>query len=57
MILKNAAALIFVLNPQADTSKALDDFQNIYHYLKKRNTNNVAIFLFTNKADIELYQQ
>ena len=57
MILKNAEALIFVLNPQADTSKALDDFQNVYHYLRKRNRGRCSIFLFTNKADIELSQQ
>lgn len=57
MILNNASALIFVLNPQADIFKALDDFLNLYAYLKKKNTNNCPIFIFINKADIDLTQQ
>ncbi len=57
MILNNASALIFVLNPQADIFKALDDFLNLYMYLKKKNINNCPIFIFINKADIDLTQQ
>lgn len=57
MILNNASALIFVLNPQSDTFKALDDFLNVYGYLKKKNTSNCPIFIFINKADIDLTQQ
>ena len=57
MILNNASALIFVLNPQADTFKALDDFFNLYSYLKKKNINHCPIFIFINKSDIDLTQQ
>jgi signal recognition particle receptor subunit beta len=56
MILNNASALIFVLNRQSDTFKALDDFLNIYNYLKKKK-NTCPIFIFINKADIDLTQQ
>ncbi len=34
----------------------MDNFHNIYNYLKKKNTNNCSIFIFTNKADIDLNQ-
>lgn len=57
MILNNASALIFVLNPQSDTFKALDDFLDIHDYLKKKNKNNCPIFIFINKSDIDLTQQ
>jgi signal recognition particle receptor subunit beta len=57
MILNHASALIFVLNPQSDTLKALDDFINIYQYLKKNNKGNCPIFIFVNKADIDMTQQ
>jgi Ras-related GTP-binding protein C/D len=56
MILKNASALIFVLHSQGDTLKALDNFLLIHNYLKKKNTNNCSIFIFTNKSDIDLSQ-
>lgn len=57
MILKNASALIFVLNPQAQPLDSLDDFHKIHQYIKKKNSNSCSIFLFTNKSDIELNQQ
>jgi Ras-related GTP-binding protein C/D len=56
MIFRNAAALIYVLSPQSDILKAMDNFHNIYNYIKKKNTNNCSIFIFTNKADIDLTQ-
>lgn len=56
MIFKNASALIYVLSPQSDLSKTIDNFHNIYNYIKKKNTNNCSIFMFTNKADIDLTQ-
>ncbi len=56
MIFRNAAAMIYVLSPQSDIAKAIDNFHNIYNYLKKKNTNNCSIFIFTNKADIDLNQ-
>ena len=52
MIFKNASALIYVLSPQSDISKSMDTFHAIYNYLKKKNTNNCGIFIFTNKADL-----
>jgi hypothetical protein len=52
MILKNASALIFVLNPQAQPLDALDDLSKIHQYIKKKNSNNCALFIFTNKSDI-----
>jgi hypothetical protein len=56
MIFKNASALIFVLHSQGDTVKALDNFLLIHSYIKKKNTNNCSIFIFTNKSDIDLTQ-
>jgi hypothetical protein len=55
--LKNASALIFVLNPQAQPSDALDDISKIHQYIKKKNSSNRALFLFTNKSNIKLNQQ
>ena len=56
MILKNASALIYVLSASSDLTKAGDAFHNIYKYLKSKNTNNCAMFIFVNKADIDLTQ-
>lgn len=56
MIFRNASALIYVLSPQSDIVKAMDNFHNIHSYLKKKNTNHCNIFIFTNKADIDLTQ-
>lgn len=57
MIFKNAKALIYVVSPQSDIVKALDNFQALHEYMRKKNTNGCGIFMFTNKADIELSQQ
>lgn len=57
MILKNASALIYVLSASSDLNKAGDTFHNIYKYLKSKNTNNCSMFIFINKADIDLVQQ
>ena len=54
MILKNASALIYVLSASSDLTKAGDAFHKIYKYLKAKNTNNCSMFIFVNKADIEL---
>jgi hypothetical protein len=56
MILRNASALIYVVSPQSDLMKAMDTFHSIYNYLRSKNTNNCSMFIFTNKADIELSQ-
>ena len=56
MILKNASALIYVLSASSDLNKAGDAFHNIYKYLKSKNTNNCAMFIFINKSDIDLAQ-
>lgn len=52
MILKNAYALIYVINPQTDTFNSLEVFVNIYEYMKKKNSNNCQFFIFINKADL-----
>lgn len=57
MILKNAAALIYVLNPGGDTYKSLEIFAEVYEYLKKKNTNSCQFFIFINKSDIDLGTQ
>jgi len=54
MILKNASALIYVLSASSDLTKAGDAFHNIYKYLKSKNTNNCSMFIFVNKADVDL---
>lgn len=56
MILKNASALIYVLSASSDLNKAGDSFHNIYKYLKLKNTNSCSMFIFINKADIDLTQ-
>jgi hypothetical protein len=56
MIFKNASALIYVLSPQSDIVKAIDNFHSIHSYMKNKNTNNFSTFIFTNKADIDLTQ-
>jgi len=56
MILKNASALIYVLSASSDLNKAGDAFHNIYKYLRSKNTNNCSMFIFINKADIDLTQ-
>lgn len=57
MILKNAYALIYVINPQFDTFNSLETFVNVYEYMRKKNSNNVQFFIFINKADMELTSQ
>lgn len=52
MILKNAYALIYVVNPQSDTFSSLEHFVGIYEYMKKKNENNCQFFVFINKADM-----
>lgn len=54
MILKNASALIYVINPQLDTVESLDTFERIYEYMKERNSNNCHFSIFVNKSDIQL---
>ena len=54
MILKNANALIYVLSASSDLTKAGDNFHSIYKYLRAKNTNNCSMFIFINKADIDL---
>ena len=56
MILKKASALIYVLSASSDLTKAGDTFHNIYKYLKHKNTNNCTMFVFINKADVDLTQ-
>jgi len=56
MIFKNASALIYVVSPQSDIIKAIDNFHSIYKYMNSKNTNNFSTFIFTNKADIDLTQ-
>ena len=58
MILKNAVALVYILNPQAeDTYSSIENFGSIFEYLKKKNTNNCQFFIFINKVDVELNSQ
>lgn len=57
MILKNAYALIYVINPQSETFSSLDSFVSIYDYMRKKNSNNCQFFIFINKADLELTTQ
>ena len=54
MILKNASALLYVMNSQKDTLKSLEKFLEIFYYMKKKNTNNCQFFVFINKKDIEM---
>ena len=54
MILKNASALIYVMNPQLDTVESLDTFERIYEYMKERNSNNCHFSIFVNKSDYQL---
>ena len=56
MIFRNASALIYVLSASSDLTKAGDTFHNIYKYLKNKNTNNCSMFVFINKADVDLTQ-
>ena len=52
MILKNAAAFIYVVEYHVKTNRSFDNFLYIYEYLKKKNTNNFESFIFVNKMDL-----